>query len=205
MSWKNNSNSQNTLLGFSTSTTSDRAHPGMAAHPVALSPERRPLQHQTPALRHEPVVIQRQPTAESPPSHLRLASREELYDTSRGVMALSRVRVRSLSDEDKRDLDLVMAELEREQPPALISAGVTTPPEEQLSIGRNVTQVTFATTAPYKHNPTLNPLTLKSPLFDLAQAIHDDCPDDLIVEILDSQGTRIAVFGTEEEDGVELF
>lgn len=205
MSWKNNSNSQNTVLGFSTSTTSDRAHPGIAAHSAALSPERRALQHQTPPLKHEPVVIQRRSAAESQPAHLRLASREELYDTSRGVMDLSRVRVRSLSDEDERDLDLVMAELERARPTALTSTGVTPPPEEPLSVDRNVVRVTFATTAPYKHNPTLNLLTLKSPLFDLAQAIHDDCPDDIIVEILDSQGTRIAVFGAEEEDGLELF
>lgn len=142
MSWKNNSNSQNTVLGFSTSTTSDRSHPGMAAHSVALSPERRPLQHQTPALKREPVVIQRRSAAESPPAHLRLATREELYDTSRGVMDLSRVRVRSLSDEEKDDLKLVMDELARAGQRAPDDSRAWSVPVGRLSVDRAIARAT---------------------------------------------------------------
>ncbi len=47
--------------------------------------------------------------------------------------------------------------------------------------------------------------TQKTQLFELAQAIHDDCPDDMIVEILDSHGVREAVFGAVEDNSIELF
>lgn len=49
------------------------------------------------------------------------------------------------------------------------------------------------------------PSTLKSPLFDLAQTIFDDCKQDVVVEVLDVQGNREAVFGATDEDAIVLF
>ncbi|MFD1626422.1 hypothetical protein [Azospirillum griseum] len=61
------------------------------------------------------------------------------------------------------------------------------------------------TISPCGSDHARRPSVQKTPLFALAQAIHDDCPDDVVVEVLDSNGVREAVFGAVEEDSVELF
>lgn len=45
-----------------------------------------------------------------------------------------------------------------------------------------------------------------SPLLEIAQAINKDCPEDVVVEVLDEHGHREAVFGEERDYGsIDLF
>lgn len=56
------------------------------------------------------------------------------------------------------------------------------------------------------HNQTNGTLRVGSPLLEIAQAINRDCPDDVVVEVLDAAGHREAVFGDEPDYGsVDLF
>ncbi|WP_298377627.1 hypothetical protein [Azospirillum sp.] len=139
MPWKKKNNNHDVVLGFVAPTMLDREHADINTPRVALTPERRPLQHQTPALRREPVVVNRRPLAESTKDNpLRLATRAELYDASRGAMDLSRVRARALSTQDEADLALVMAALERMPREEVATNRVTPPPTGPLTVGRAV-------------------------------------------------------------------
>jgi hypothetical protein len=61
------------------------------------------------------------------------------------------------------------------------------------------------TLSPCAPDQVRRPSTLKSPLFDLAQTIYDDCKQDVVVEVLDSHGNREAVFGAIDDDAIMLF
>lgn len=61
------------------------------------------------------------------------------------------------------------------------------------------------TLSPCAPDAVRRPSTLKSPLFDLAQAIYDDCKQEVVVEVLDSRGNREAMFGAIDDDAILLF
>jgi hypothetical protein len=64
----------------------------------------------------------------------------------------------------------------------------------------------LVTIAPAHHDQPKSALRVGSPLLEIAQAINRDCPDDVVVEVLDAFGHREAVFGDERDCGaVDLF
>lgn len=64
----------------------------------------------------------------------------------------------------------------------------------------------LVTLAPAHHGQPKHALRVGSPLLEIAQAINLDCPEDVVVEVLDAQGHREAVFGDDRDYGsVDLF
>ncbi|HYH39758.1 MAG TPA: hypothetical protein VD860_16175 [Azospirillum sp.] len=64
----------------------------------------------------------------------------------------------------------------------------------------------LVTLAPAHRGQPKAMLRVGSPLLEIAQAISRDCPDDVVVEVLDAQGHREAVFGEEQDYGsIDLF
>ncbi|WP_431861728.1 hypothetical protein [Azospirillum sp.] len=64
----------------------------------------------------------------------------------------------------------------------------------------------LVTLAPTPRDHTGGGLRIGSPLLEIAQAINRDCPNDVVVEVLDAHGRREAVFGDEQDYGsIDLF
>lgn len=64
----------------------------------------------------------------------------------------------------------------------------------------------LVTLAPAPRDQNSGTWHVGSPLLEIAQAINRDCPDDVVVEVLDAQGHREAVFGEQQDCGsIDLF
>lgn len=61
------------------------------------------------------------------------------------------------------------------------------------------------TISPCSPSKITGKLRSSSPLLEIAQAISDDCEQDVTVEVLDDCGKTAAVFGKRSDDDVELF